>query len=93
MKSSDALRIARDKIRTGHDSYVCVALPDAPSKVKDNLAKIFGLRQRYYTVDDFLNAQGAKLPALCSPLYEHELREYRLRWIDWMIEGYKMVGD
>ena len=91
MKSSEALRLARRMIESGERIHVCSALFYATSreqntKVQKRLARLFG----YTSVTQWLHAQGY---ARQWDNYSSRMRDYRLRWIDWMIEGYEAKGD
>lgn len=98
MKSSVALRKARKLISSGKEQFVCAALilaNDERSKVKEVLKRMFGgrpvdswLSGNCEDFNLFLNRKDFKFSE-----YSEAMRAYRLRWIDWMIEGYKKAGD
>lgn len=101
MKSSEALRKARRLISAGRPRYVCCALVyigGTNTKVYQKLKKIFSypgggtMSLEAYLADrypDFNRSFGR----LSYSDYFDGMREYRLAWIDWMIEGYEAVGD
>jgi hypothetical protein len=87
MKSSAALRIAKSRIEKGLNTHVCDALRMAGySNARTKLIGMFGSK----SVASWLHERGH---AESFDIHSPEMREYRLKWIDWMIEGYERVGD
>jgi len=88
MKSSTALRQAKDRIERRMAIHVCVALSiqACNTDVAYRLEKLFGPN----SVADQLHRRGY---AKAYDTHSEEMRAYRLRWIDWMIGGYEKVGD
>lgn len=106
MKSSTALKKARRKIAADQEQYVCCALQYSggeDTEVYRNLQKLFGapvgtlvsfwLKKHSRNFKEFREAtHETNIPAKWAE-YRAAMRDYRLRWIDWMIEGYKAKGD
>ena len=100
MKSSTALRQARELIESGRETFVCLALSfrvigGADTQVYRRLNAIF---TRGFSIDSWLKRESPRFRKFLlrehhGALYQDQLRLYRLRWIDWMIEGYEAVGD
>lgn len=97
MKTSKALYLARRRIKSQEQCFVCDALnacvlwDGVPTDLCDKLKKTIAVSLNgQFSVNEWLNRKGL---ALGLNMYSKELRDYRLRWIDWMIEGYKKVGD
>lgn len=94
MKSSDALREARKVLEQRHSiKHVCVALEivgaDRCTDVGRRLKSIFAHPYGARSIVVWLRNQGL----VTSSATAEDFFNYRLRWIDWMIEGYEKVGD
>lgn len=98
MKSSEALRRVKSwaGCNTGY-FYVCLKikhLGGSKTAVYNKLERIFPC---YDTAEDWLeeNVEGFKdwEDQATDDEFVAAMRQYRLRWIDWMIEGYEAVGD
>lgn len=109
MKSSEALRAIRPIIEARRSRYICWALHDLrvpiPGKkgiypktnVEKRLGKLFGGSPvQYWLITNhppYLKYENKMLREGSYGTLNDQLRLYRLRWIDWMIEGYEKVGD
>jgi hypothetical protein len=101
MKSSEALRRARRLIYTGREKFVCRALSQVGAQGTDvarRLEKLFSSTNGGFEVlDVFLVITYPSFEDYTFGInwrsYNRLMREYRLAWIDWMIEGYEAVGD
>jgi hypothetical protein len=94
MKSSEALKKVRKCIEDRSEVYVCYALANADAKhtaVYKRLDELFRDHNGTMSIIMWLYKKGYT-SALTDATVEDK-REYRLRWIDWMIEGYEKVGD
>jgi hypothetical protein len=94
MKSSDALREARALLHSGRGvNHVCIALEaigaDKSTDVGRRLKRLFAYPYGNRSVSEWLSRQGVDI----SKATTEDFLSYRLRWIDWMIEGYERVGD
>jgi hypothetical protein len=95
MKSSQALKLARNFILYQNSyEYLCTILdykiPDSKeTAVRKNLREIFDHQYRNYGVLEWLK----DMHGIIIKSYSTEATDYRLAWIDWMIEGYEAIGD
>jgi hypothetical protein len=96
VKSSKALKRARRQIETDKNSYICNALFSIGAintAVYKALKGIF----KEKSVDFWLLTESKDFKDFISKsthdTCREQLRLYRLRWIDWMIEGYEKAGD
>jgi len=97
MKSSEALKIVKENV-LGHSDkfFLCFELRNihaTNTPVYKNIRCILG----NFPVSSWLtdNVQGFSTWMDNAPNLEFIaiMRDYRLRWIDWLIEGYEAVGD
>ena len=95
LKSFDANKIT-------NNVYVCNAVYDFGGKdtlVHKNLQKVFEEDEKFLpiTVNSWLARQSKHISdTLCSlpsSEYHSEMHKYRIRWVEWMIEGYEAIGD
>lgn len=90
MKSSTALRRARVLVKNGKPRFVCSAIILVGGKntaVDKQLRSLFSLK--CCTLETWLLENVPD-----DLIYNYAIvKEYRLAWIDWMIEGYEAVGD
>ena len=100
MKSSEALKIARDKIaspQTFRDRYVCYILADIEAKdtlVYKRLKDLFSIVGEPYSVSGWLLTYHPEyMQAFRDSDTKTYFQHYRLAWIDWMIPQYEAVGD
>lgn len=90
----EVLEAARERIANRDNTYVCIALLDVmQGSLKSKLA---GKHVRDM-IRESLNGHsyvGLWLEeAIGQDLREINMREYRLAWIDWMLEGWKIKRD
>lgn len=84
----DALMKARYLVANGIFEHVCNALKDVGTSAAMEVVERIGRAiAPHYTINEWLEEeQGVpENQAYDDPL----MTTYRLRWIDWMIEGYK----
>lgn len=108
MKSSEALRKARQSIENTDSYYVCDALKavgGGKTMVANNLNREHGRSGADHWLlknsSEFRlwarNNYSSKISAAGIDHYEMnhdpEMINWRLRWIDWMIPQYEAVGD
>lgn len=89
MKPSEALRIARKKIFSGEEEYICYALP-----TKD----VGGDIVRMYISLSMSGWQSYNAWLITFhwdfyQLHKYDIRDGRLQWIDWMINEYEKIGQ
>ena len=91
MKSSEILREARKLIESGEHNHVCLAIGEIACSdhiVRRICESIYPCRD----VASWLHDNHRK--KYLDLLYiDFGFRDYRLAWIDWMIEGYEAIGD
>ena len=97
MKSSTALKKARELLAIGDAEYLCVALDEVGGSntlVYRNLKDIF---MNYSTVEMWLGLNCPEAATVLSGTsgraHTELLRAYRLRWVDWLIPQYSAIGD
>lgn len=105
MKSSEVLRAARVFIKDYREEFLCQAIGKVLGGYWQRRGSQVGRAiieslAPYGTVDTWLSYAAEDFKDVAnmaggynSPGYELLMREYRLRWIDWMIEGYERIGD
>lgn len=101
MKSSEILRRARTMIEEKRYRFVCHAVEAAGGsrerkKTDRILERIRVAIHPHHTVRQWLVSRGVRMvnPRDWQDLEDREaMRQYRLNWIAWMIEGYEAVGD
>ena len=79
-----ALLEARAKIEAGEDEFICLALPDTPAGyyVRGYIEGAIWEQCNRSTLSNFVYYMTKD-----SRTYNHEIiREYRLRYIDWMLD-------
>ena len=106
MKSSELLRLAKARIVRRQSVHVCVATAQALKEheiaigsmnapaVVQNLRSLFGKGSvSTWLWENSKEYRQFFLSAQTVDECRKALQAYRLRWIDWMIEGYERVGD
>lgn len=88
-----ALRLARHRIETKTNEFLCFALPSSP--VGEYLRRY--VREELQESHEFSGWLCLNRPELHAtllgpgiipgPTYDDEIRKLRIRWLDWMIEN------
>lgn len=86
MKPSEALKIARKKINSKYEEFICHALPDnrAGDIVREYIEKALIYKGTYW---------GWVYECHGINLDDNQARTGRLQWIDWMIKEYEKIGQ
>jgi hypothetical protein len=97
MKSSVALKIILDRLKGGSYRFVCCDLRDI-AKVHGSRCDALNRLEKMFvgtTVVDWLFANVPDAKAYINSVQDWSgaARAYRIRWVEWMIEGYEAVGD
>lgn len=102
MKSSTALKKARELIVSRREVFVCLALEEVGGGKTIVYKRLDVIFHGAKTADDWLLQNSidycdfrARLSHLYwySQQYEQAMRTYRLAWIDWLIPQYEAKGD
>ena len=100
MKSSEAMRKARELIDDKRVRYVCIALcwsGGENTKAAYRLRKALSINGIETTLEHYLFSKHPTFKEYEAVthwgIFKEAMREYRLAWIDWMIEGYEAAGD
>lgn len=95
-KASTLLRRAKKRIKDGDNTFICLALIDCAVTRQENqtvqkiVSKIDSAIGTCGSVTGWLvNFQGVP----DEQINEHTAREYRLRWLDHLIQTYKGAGQ
>lgn len=79
-----ALLEARAKIESGEYEFICCALPDTPAGyyLREYIEGAIREQTGYYSLENFVYRKTQDAMAYNSKV----IREYRLRYIDWMMD-------
>lgn len=88
MKPSEALKIARGRIKKGA-RYICLALPDG---IAGDIVKLYIKKalNGSYTYEGWLRT-NKNIKTYGSTRLQRQ--DSRIAWVDWMIKEYERIGQ
>lgn len=90
MKPSEALKVARYRIESNDQYFICLALPynSAGMVVRDYISDAIGGSVASYKTWLIENHEN-----IFKGMTGADVTNGRLQWIDWMIEQYEGIGQ
>jgi hypothetical protein len=96
LKTSQIFELSKQLIASKQFKYICptfsqISLPyEKEAKVKSEICRLL---ECHITLESWLSTKIQISHDDLYDKYEDEMRELRLRWLDWLIQTHKEKGD